>query len=187
MLYPNIINIKKSSVIIKILLLVSMLICLISILINELTSPNFKWSAIVIIGIVYVWVTVLYAIRKNVNIASHVLLQTIAVSILTIMLDIIIGYRKWSFSLALPIIISVANITMFILTIVSENRYFKYAIYQIILSILSGIVILLIALEGTYKVIAISITGGISIFTLIVSIILCGGDLKQEVLRLFHI
>ena len=49
MLYPNIINIKKSNAAIKILLIISIIIIAVCVLINELTTPKIKWSFLVAI------------------------------------------------------------------------------------------------------------------------------------------
>ncbi len=187
MLYPNIINIKKSHITVKILEGISILIIFVCVLINELVTPHIKWAFLVILGILYAWITSLYSIRKNVNIASHVLLQTIIGLVLTFLLDEIIGYRGWSINIGMPIIIGIANITMLILTIVKRKKYFKYSMYQIVLSILSILVIILLITKAKYKIIAVSITSGITITTLIMSIVLCGKDLKDKLYRVFHI
>lgn len=187
MLYPNIINIKKSHIAIKILFTISIAVIFICILINVLVTPDFKWSLLVVIGILYVWITTLYSIRKNVNIASHVLLQTIIVLIFLYLIDKIVGYEGWSISIGMPIVIGVANITMLILTIVSRRKYFKYSLYQILLSLLSIAVIILLIIKAKYWIISASISGGITFITLILSISLCGKDLKEKLYRIFHI
>lgn len=186
MIYPNLINVKRTNLAIKILLLISVAIGGIVFLINELTN-EFKWSYIVIVGIVYVWVTVLYSIRKNINIAAHVLIQTIAISVLEILLDEIIGFRKWSLEIAFPIVIGISNVTIFILTIVSRKRYFKYALYQFCIFCISIIPVVLYFTGVTKHFLPMTICSGIALFTFINTIILCGKDLKQELERLFHI
>ena len=187
MIYPKLINVKKTNLTIKILVAVSFIISIIVLVINELCTKEFKWSFIVIIGILYVWITTLYSIRKNVNIASHVLLQTICISILVVLLDIIIGYKKWSLEIALPIIIGVANVTIFVLTIVNRKRYFKYAIYELLIFSISMIPFLLFLVHVINRWLLMTIFSGIALFTLISTIFLCGKDLKQEIERLFHI
>lgn len=187
MLYPNIINIKKSHIVLKILLSISAACIVICFVINKLFTPQIKWSFLVTLGIIYTWITVLYSISKNRNIASHVLLQTIIVLILTFLIDEIIGYRGWSINIGMPIIIGISNITMFILTIVSRKHYFKYGLYQIILSIISILVIILLISKAKYKIISVSITSIITVITLILSIALCGKDLKEKLYRVFHI
>lgn len=187
MIYPKLINIKRTHKVIKILLLISVIISGIVFLINELTNKEFKWSFIVIVGIIYVWVTTLYSIRKNVNIAAHVLIQTIAISVLVVLLDEIIGFRKWSLELAFPIIIGISNITIFVLTIVSHKRYFKYALYQFCIFCISLIPVVLFFTNVTKHFLPMTICSGIAAVTFINTIILCGRDLKQELERLFHI
>ena len=187
MIYPELINIKQTNIVIKILRIISVTTAAVSVVVNRLCTPEFKWSYIVISGIIYIWVTTLYSIRKNVNIASHILIHTITTSTLVIALDMIIGYRGWSLDLAVPIIIGVANITIFVLTIVSHKKYFKYAIYQLIIFIISIIPVVLYFTHITKKWIFTAIFSGIAVITLINTIILCGKDLKQEIERFFHI
>ena len=79
MIYPKKINANNSEKITKIMLIISIAIAIILTIINKLTTPNVPWAALANGGIVYIWVIVIYSIHKNVNIAGHVLVQTIAV------------------------------------------------------------------------------------------------------------
>ena len=186
-LYPNIINIKTSDVVINILSIISEIVCVVSVILNAAFTPGFKWSYIVILGIIYSWITVMYSIKKTVNIASHVLLQTFIDSVVVILLDLIIGYKGWSIAIAWPIIICTANITMLVLTIVTRKKYFKYAIYQIMLFALNTVLIAVIAINNPHKILPISLTTITSAITLILAIELCGKELKEELKRFFHV
>ena len=75
MIYPEKIKAKKSDRIVKILISISIGIAVILVLINKLTTPNIPWAALVNAGILYTWVVVMYSIKKNINIAGHVLLH----------------------------------------------------------------------------------------------------------------
>jgi len=187
MLYPKILNIKKSNLAIKIILIISIAVALICLIIDFAIGLKFHWSFLVIAGIIYTWVTTMYSIKKNVNIASHVMLQMICVPILLIVIDNIIGYKGWSINWAIPIGFAVANITMFVLTIVTHKRYFKYAIYQIIIFIISFIPIILYTFKLSTRLLPVIITSSVTIVTSIVIISLCGKDLKEETKRIFHI
>ena len=112
MIYPQKLNSKKSDKIISISALISIIIGIGIFIINRLVTPGIKWAALCNCGIAYTWLTVIYSVRKNTNIAGHVLLQTIAVSALTIYIDYKIGFRGWSTDIAIPIMIIIANITM---------------------------------------------------------------------------
>lgn len=137
MLYPRISNVKRQNIAISILLVISLLIMIVCILINQLIKTQVYWAGIVTISIVYIWITCLYSIYRSINIAFHVMMQTICISIFVMVLDYFIGFIGWSFGIAIPIIISVSNITMTILTIISRKKYAKYAIYQILIILFS--------------------------------------------------
>lgn len=186
MLYPQKLNRKKSDLIIKIMMSVSVGIALLLILINHLTTPKVHWAGLANAGIIYTWITVIYAINKNTNIAAHVLLQTIAISVLTVYIDYKTGMKGWSFNLAIPIIIIVANVTMFILTIVSHKKYIRYSIYQLIICVLSLIPIFFVHEKLAKNVIMSYVASGVSVVNFGLTICLCARDVKDEIVRKFH-
>lgn len=186
MIYPEKLKAKKSDKIVKILLLASIVVAIVLVVINRLTSKDIPWAAFANSGIVYTWVTVIYSIRKNTNIAGHVLIQTIAISILSIYIDYILGLTGWSLNIAIPIIIIIANITMLVLTIVSYKKYIKYAVYQLIIFLFSMIPVILITEHIVqHKTLGI-IASGISILNFLMSLILCAKDVKEVIVRKFH-
>ena len=186
-LYPKIRNVKSGNVAIKVMVIISFAIAAICAIINICTS-KFLWSVIVIIGIIYAWITVLYSVHRNINIASNVMIQSIAISLLTLGIDYTIGYRGWAINLAIPIIFSIANITIFILTLVSLKRYYKYAIYQLIIFLLSIIpLIIAIVSDNIIKTpIFTIISSSIAVFVFIFSLILCGRSILEELNRKLH-
>lgn len=186
MIYPQKIKAKKSNKIIKILISVSVGVALTLVLINKLTTPEIPWAALANAGILYSWITVIYSIRKNINIAGHVLLQTIALSILTMYIDYKLGMKGWAINIAIPIMIMIANITMLVLTIVSYKKYMKYAIYQLIIVLFSMLPVVLITENIVqYKTLSV-IASGISVLNFMLCLVLCAKDLKEEIIRKFH-
>ena len=116
MIYPQNLNSKEGEELVKILLIVSGIIAVILIIINKLVTPNISWAGLANCGIIYIWITVIYSIKRNTNIAGHLLLQIILLSILTLYIDSNIGFYGWSLSIAIPIILIIANFIMLILT-----------------------------------------------------------------------
>lgn len=186
MIYPKKINASNSEIITKIMLAISIIVAIILTIINKLTSPNIPWAALANSGIIYIWIITIYSIHRNVNIAGHVLLQTIAVSLLTVFIDYKIGFRGWSLSLAIPIILIIANSAMLILTIVSHKKYLRYAIYQLFILIFSILPVVLIGEKIVKEPIMGIIATGISILNLIITIVLSAKDLKEAIKRKFH-
>ena len=187
MLYPQKLNRKKSDFIIKIMIGVSVGIAILLILINHLTTPKVHWAGLANAGIIYTWITVIYAINKNTNIAAHVLLQAIAISVLTMYIDYKTGLKGWAINLAIPIIIIIANVTMLVLTIVSYKKYIRYSIYQLIICMLSLIPIFLVHENVIKNVIMSYVASGVSILNFVLTICLCARDVKEQIVRKFHI
>ncbi len=187
MIYPKKINANNGEIIIKLAIVLSVLVAALLTIINKITNPQIPWAAIANSGIIYVWLVFIYSINKNVNIAGHVLLQTIAISLLTVFIDYRLGFKGWSLSIAIPIIIIVSNLAMLILTIVSYKKYLRYAIYQLIILLFS----ILPAVFITEKLVTNPILGiistGISIINLIITLILSSKDLKEAMIRKFHL
>ena len=186
MIYPQKIKAKKSNTMIRILLSISIGIAVILVIINRLTTPKIPWAALVNSGILYSWITVMYSIRKNINIAGHVLLQLIALSALTTYIDYRLGFKGWSANLAIPIMIIIANITMLILTIVSHKKYIKYAIYQLIIVFFSMLPAILVTENMVQDKTLSIIASAISVLNFILCLVLCAKDVKEAIVRKFH-
>ena len=155
-------------------------------IINRFTTPEIPWAAIANSGIIYAWVTVIYSIKKNINIAGHVVVQIMALSVLTAYVDYKLGWKTWSINIAIPIMIIVANITMFVLTIVSHKKYIKYVMYQFIIVIFSMLPIILIQENIIKSGILNIVSSGICFINFILCLVLCTKDIKEAIIRKFH-
>ena len=186
MIYPQKLNSKKSNLILKIGVLMSVFIAILLIVINKLTTPRIPWAAIANGGIIYAWIVLFYSIRKNINIAGHVLLQTIAISLLTIYIDYELKFKGWSIDIVVPILVIISNITMLVLTIVSHKEFIKYAIYQLLIVLFSLLPIILVTENMVQNKTLSIVASGISILNLGLSLILCARDVKEAVIRKFH-
>ena len=183
MIYPKKIKNKDGEKLLKIFLITSIILAVILILINRLTNPEVPWSAFACCGIIYTWITVIYCIKRNTNIAGHVLLQMIITSGVVLFVDNTVGFNGWSVSIAIPIILITANVTMLILTIISHKKYIRYAIYQLLIVLITLIV--LGAIFKTTSILAI-IAMSVSVLNLIISLILSFKDIKEAIIRKFH-
>ena len=75
---------------------------------------------------------------------------------------------------------------MLILTIVSYRKYIKYAIYQLIIVLFSMLPVIFIGENIVRNPILSIIATSISVFNFIVCIILCTKDIKEAIIRKFH-
>ena len=186
-LYPKIRNINRSNKVMLIMTIISFVIGITSLIVNHFVTRHFKWSLLVIAGVIYTWITVMNSIKKNVNIASRVMLQVILIDILCVALDWIIGYRGWSFTIAIPISIITANVTMLILLMCTFKIYARYIIYQLIIFVWSMIPVVLCLIGWVPTNILTIIATPIAIFSLLLTIILFAKDVNEEMKKRFHI
>lgn len=186
MIYPQKLSSKKGQIILNIFLIISIIIAILLVVINKLTTPNIPWSALANCGVIYIWITVIYSIKKSTNIAGHVLLQIIAMSAAILYIDSRLGFKGWSVNIAVPIILIVANITMLILTLVSYKKYIKYAICQLIIVIMSLASMIIITNNVMELKILSLIAIIISTLNLVITLILCYKDLKEAIIRKIH-
>ena len=187
MIYPKKINSKKIDVFLRILGSIVVLLSILLLIINKLTTPNIYWSHLCIFGFVYTYLTIRYSITKTSNIANHVMIQTILLVILMYFIDYRTGYKGWSISISLPILIIISNIAMFIITIINYKHYEKYATSQLIIVLLSLSTIYFIYKGYITANALIIISISISIFNFVVSLFLCHRDFKEDIIRKFNI
>lgn len=137
MLYPKLINVKKSKETIYILSFLNIFLFIMMLIINYTFSGKLNWSIIAIVSIVYIWRTVYITLKKNKNLASYIFSQLIYLSALLYIIDFALGNKGWSLSIGIPIVIMVTNFTMMIITLIKYRKYIKYALYEIMILIVS--------------------------------------------------
>ena len=179
MIYPQKLSSKNGEKVLRVLLSSSVVLGIILILINKLTTPQIHWAELANCGIIY-------CIKKRANVAGHVFIQSIVISAVLLYIDNRIGFRGWSINIGIPIVVIIANTTMFILTIVTYKHYIKYGMYQLMIVLASfitiGVILNKIVTLKVLSYIAISI----SVLSLLISLSLCFKDVKEAVIRKLH-
>lgn len=187
MIYPQKMNNKNGEKLINALLVTSIFIGILLVVINKITSPNIRWAGIANAGIIYTWITVIYSIKRNTNIASHVLLQMLIISLVLLYIDNRLGAFGWAIYTGIPITLMVANVTMLVLAIVSYKNYTRYAMYQLII-VLTSIIHIVPALIGVIEFGLLNqISIGISLLNLVISFVLRYKDFWKMIVCKFHI
>ena len=101
------------------------------------------WSVIAIGCIIYVALTLRYSIMRHANLASKVVIQTIAAEVLLVMIDHVTGYTGWSVNFGIPSTLLFADLAVVFLIIVNRLNWQSYFMYQIAITIFSFIPVIL--------------------------------------------
>ena len=187
MIYPKKLTSRSGENAIRIVNIIAVVVSIFLLIINRIVTPHLYWSELSIAGMIYIAVTVSYSIRHGRTIASHFVMHSLMAAAITIYIDYRLGFTGWSLNISVPIIIIIANITMYFVTIFNYKHYGAYALNQLTTLLFSFAANVAIhEIIHSYSVIAI-IASIISLVNLFISIVLCFRDLKEEAIKKFNI
>ena len=186
MLYPNVSDKRKKKNRIRGLFVLSILFGIILLGVNWKIQHMLTWSLLAIAGIGYSWITTIYSLKKDKNFALHVVVQMIAICVLLVVVDRILGRKDWAIQKGIPIVMTIANLTMLSLIRVNEEKLSHYLFYQIIVLGLTflgvGIYIFLVQEWNWFWTLTVAIGG--SILVLLVTI--WKKELCEEIKKIIH-
>ncbi len=185
--YPEIeVNLHKYNIIKRTFLFISVVVAATTAVTNYMTYTGVIWSAITISAIIYFWVIMAYSIRRNRNIASHILIQVVCISILSAIMDYATGYKGWSVNYVIPEIIMLANISVLILIIVNRMYWHTYVLNQIVIAVL-GLIPGILYLCGLIEILIPTVVATAISFSVLVGMTIFGDKtIKSELKRRFH-
>ena len=183
--YPDVtVSLKIMKLVIRIVIFASVIAGITVLLVNYLSFNGVYWSLIVIAGLVYGNLTLLYSFRDRKSIQRIIQVQMLAAIVLLQILDYLLGSKGWSFSYALPILFVGVDVGMVVLMIVGIDGWQTYIMTEIVTFILS-IVIFVMRLCGLVKgsffmIIAIAVTGIILLGTVLFGQKMVENELKRR-------
>ncbi|WP_312502204.1 DUF6320 domain-containing protein [Lacrimispora sp.] len=156
-------------------------------LINYATYSGSLWSIIAIGLMAYTALTVEYSILRHANLASKILLQTVAAQVLLVALDHSRGYNGWSVNYGIPSTILFADLSVVFLILVNRMNWQSYFMYQIAVTVFSFIPLILWATGLLTRPLLALITVTVTVIILAVTIVLGDRSVKTELKRRFHV
>lgn len=172
---------------IRIMLLLSISIVIISFAINFIFTKESRWSLLVGAGIVCMWISMFFIIRKKNNIPKTILWQVVLVGILSVLWDSSMGWHGWSLDFVLPSVCVGAMIIM-----ASAAKLLKIGVRDLLVYLfiagIFGFVPLIFILTGKLNVIFPSvICVAASAISLSALILFEGDHMKSELNKRMHI
>lgn len=155
--------------------------------VNYATYSGSMWSVIAIGCIVYVALTLKYSITRHANLASKIVIQTIAAQALLVMIDNAKGYTGWSVNYGIPSTLLFADLAVVFLIIVNRLNWQSYFMYQIAVTIFSFIPLVLWAAGLVTRPAMTLVTVVITAAILFVTIKWGDRSVKTELKRRFHL
>lgn len=184
--YPPTATLKTRGFIRKLLLLLSFLCTLSCFAINLFVTPTFWWWTIVASALCYAWIVIPHAMRRGGNSAGKVLMQVVAGSLLTFVVDFEIGYEGWAVSYAIPALICTGIIAVVVLVLINRTNWAGYVLYQVVLA-LFGLAMPILYFAGFAQNAVCAFTPSIFALASIGSLVIFGDrSIKNEFKRRLH-
>jgi len=178
---------QQYSLYFRLLILISVAGGSISVMINLLLPQSGWWSAIVVLGILCVWVLLGTAIQKNSNISKSILWQSILLSVFLVGWDIFTGWYRWSVNFVLPALYIAAMLGIAIVSRVMRMKAEDYTIYLLIDTVF-GLIPLIFFLTGLANVGWLCLASVIiSLLSLTAVFLFSEINLWQELKKRFHL
>ncbi|MDO5417618.1 MAG: DUF6320 domain-containing protein [Lachnospiraceae bacterium] len=155
--------------------------------VNAVTYSGFWWAGIAVPGILYTILTLNYSILKHANLGKSVMTQTIGLQILVVMIDWALGFRGWSLNYGVPGMLLFADIAVVFLILVNRMNWQSYLMYQLAITVLSFIPLILWAAGWITAPFLAVVTVILSVLILAMTVLLGDRSVKSEFIRRFHL
>jgi len=149
--YPYIPNHFSRRQLIKIATFSVLSVIAVSLLVNHLVPTNTPWAFITVAALVYVWLNLLNITQSTHNPGSVILCQLVTVSGLTLLLDLKLGWYRWSVNFVIPGLIMAAALAISLFIWIRPVRYRSFTIYQFVIAVI-GILALILWFSGLSEV-----------------------------------
>lgn len=176
----------------KLMLQIFAFLCLVSMVVlavaNYFTYNGLMWSLICDAALVYLLITLRYTLfNGHEGHTMKILIQVIAIILLTILIDCIVGYQGWSVAYAIPVIILAADILILILMIVNLQTWHSYILLQMGMSFLSALLGIYVLFAGVEHAMLSGIAIGVSFAIFLGTVFIGDAMARNEIKRRFHV
>ncbi len=176
----------RHSILIRLIILVSIAACVVSVIINMLIPTKIFWSAFVVIGVVCVWISLGLAYRKRHNLPKFILYQVVVAAAIVLLWDFFTGWHKWAVDYVIPFLFVGANISL-ILVVILQKLDISDFIFYLFVNMLFGIVPVIFICTGILNVLYPSLTSvGLNVIALSGLFLFQGKRIKGEIMSKFH-
>ncbi|MDO4188899.1 MAG: DUF6320 domain-containing protein [Lachnospiraceae bacterium] len=186
--YPNVLKKEKAvSFIFRLMVFISIIASITCIATNIATHVSIAWSLIVTFSFLYVLLILYMFVKENAGYRVRVFGIAAAGVVLIILIDYILGFRRWSVNFVLPSAIILMSATFLLLMLINRRNWQSYALIHVGIFLSSLIPIIMYKFDIVTNPYVSQVAFGLS-FVISLGIIILGGPrVKSELYRRFHI
>ncbi len=177
---------EKRNLIFRLVIFVSIAGAVICSAVNFLLPQTGVWAPFVVIGVICIWVDAALSIRKFGNIYKSILWQSVILSVLAVVWDLLTHWRGWSADYAIPIILGAAIISMSIIAQIQKLHVEDYLVYLLIDIVFGMIPVILLAAGLVHVPLPTIICAALSLIYLAALFVFEGKNILLEIRKRMH-
>lgn len=178
---------QEFNIFIRLMILISISAVIISFAVNAIFTKESRWSLLVAAGILCMWVSLFFIIRKKNNIPKTIVWQVVLIGILSVLWDQSMGWLGWSIDYVIPAVCVGAMVVMAIAAKLLKIGVRDLLIYLFVDG-LFGFVPIIFILTGSVNVLYPSvICVAASAISLSALVLFQGDNMKAELNKRMHI
>lgn len=187
--YPDIrLKAKKLELIVRIVLFFSIVAGVLAVIINLTQQTRTWWSVIVIGGLAYLQLIMLFMIEnQHTGYLSKVIIGTACGIAYVVLIDCLFGFTRWSLNYAVPAAFLGIDFMTIVLMVVNIRSWQSYLPLQIFMIVCSGICLLLFLAGVVTKPVMSYGAFGFSCVLFLATFIIGGKRASNELKRRFHL
>ena len=178
---------QEFNLFIRTLIMVSITAIIVSISVNVIFTKTSRWSLLVAAGILCMWISLFFILRKKNNIPKTIVWQVALIGIFSVLWDYSMGWLGWSIDYVLPSVCVGAMIVMAIAAKLLKIGVRDLVIYFFVDGIFGLIPILFLLFGGLHVFYPSVICVAASAISLAAMVLYEGDNMKAELNKRMHI
>lgn len=178
---------EKMKFAIKLCFFLSIVIEGILVMINYITTPEVKWSLITGGAFLYICFTMVYSFQSKSSHTFKLVFQAAMSMVYVVVIDYATGFRGWSYSMAIPIIILIIETAIIVLMIANKKDWQSYIMMQLLIIFAGAWMLVMYILGRTNSPVMAIIAIAVACVMFLGTILFGDNRAITELKRRFHI
>ena len=183
--YPDVSSsVHLLQLIVRIVIFTAIVAEVIVLIVNYMTFNGVYWSIIVGLGLLYGCATLLYSVLERKSMQRIIQVQMLLALLLVILLDVVLGYKGWSFKYVIPLILMGVDLGIVVLMFVGIDGWQTYIMTEIVTFLLSIVLMILhfthLVSTSYFTIISLAVTGLILLGTIMFGQNMISNEIKRR-------
>ena len=188
-MYPDVrLRTRMFQIVVRVYFVASVLLEIALVVINSLTFSGTWWSVICGAAFLFLFFTLSFSVSNhNYGHILKIAVEAVGIVLFTLLVDVIIGYRGWSLTYAMPSVIIMVDIAIIVLMIANNLNWQSYISLQLTMIGFSAVGIVLFFVGFIKKPLLTFISLLISLLLFLGTVLIGDRRAKTELKRRFHV